>query len=75
MTETKRVQLNSFYVMYYEVIPVIIVVLNHKGNFLKHTGLALRSFILNLAVVERYKAFFLTKRNYSGLNNCKYNTL
>lgn len=44
--------------MYYEVIPVMIVVLNHKGNLLKHTGLASRSFILNLVVVERYKAFF-----------------
>lgn len=42
----------------YEVIPVIIVVLNHKGDLLKHTGLALLNFILNLVVVERYNAFF-----------------
>lgn len=45
--------------MYYEVvIPEIIVVLNHKGYLLKHTGLAVLSFILNLVIVERYKAFF-----------------
>lgn len=58
MTETKRVRLKSFCVMYYEVvIPEIIVVLNHKGYLLKHTGLAVLSFILNLVIVERHKAF------------------
>lgn len=59
MTETKRGRLKNVCVMYYEVvIPVMIVVLNNEGNLLKHTGLALLSFILNLVVVETYKAFF-----------------